>query len=99
MLYRILLSATLVAPALAFAADPASGLDTASMNRSVDPCNNFYQFACGNWIANNPLPADRARYGRFTELGEHNERVLLDILQGAAVSRTGRGALEQKIGD
>ncbi len=77
----------------------ASGLDAAAMNKTVDPCVDFYQYACGNWIAQNPLPPDRARWGRFTELSSHNEKVLLDVLQGAAVVREQRSPLDQKIGD
>ena len=78
---------------------PAGGLDTAAMNKAIDPCVDFYQYACGSWIARNPLPADRARYARFTELTDHNEKVLLDILQTASAERSGRTAIDQKIGD
>jgi len=70
-----------------------------TVDPTVDPCVNFYQYACGNWMAKNPLPSDRSRWGRFTELSDHNEKVLLDIVQGAAVVREQRSPLDQKIGD
>jgi putative endopeptidase len=73
-----------------------SGLDLSALNRSVQPCDDFYQFACGTWAANNPIPSDRSRWGSFDELSERNNDVLHQILDRAA---TGKDADTKKIGD
>ena len=61
----------------------AAGLDPAALDRGADPCEDFYQFACGGWEARTTIPPDRASYSRFTELIDRNEKALLDILEQA----------------
>ncbi len=76
-----------------------SGIDLGALDTNVDPCTNFYQFACGNWRAKNPIPSDQARWGRFNELAERNLVVEREILEKASKPTAGRSAVEQKIGD
>src|SRR6478672_3662625 len=73
-----------------------SGLNLASLNRSVDACTDFYQFACGGWLASNPIPADRPRWGRFDELQERNYEVLRRVLERSGGATD---ANAKKIGD
>jgi endothelin-converting enzyme/putative endopeptidase len=73
--------------------------DPTLVDKSIDPCDNFYRYSCNGWFKRNPLPPDQTSYGRFTELYELNRLHLKQILEDAAVPSPSRTANEQKIGD
>jgi putative endopeptidase len=78
----------------------AHGFDLANLDRSVKPCDDFFQFANGGWIKAHPIPAAYPRWGTFDELRDHNEQVLHQILESAAKNTTApAGSNLQKIGD
>src|SRR5712692_7237968 len=75
------------------------GFDPAAIDRNANPCVDFYQFACGAWMAANPIPGDQSRWGRFDALQDRNRDILRKILDEASAAKANRSALEQKVGD
>ena len=78
---------------------PLPGLDLSSMDRTADPCTDMYKFACGNFNANHPIPADQPDVDPFYVLYNVNSQELNAILIKAAVPSPARTPDEQKIGD
>ena len=87
-------------PASAAPSSPALRVfDPSLIDKTIDPCENFYQYSCNGWFKRNPLPPDQIAYGRFTELYELNRLHLKEILEEAAKPAATRSPNEQKIGD
>ncbi len=76
------------------------GIDIGSVDRSADPCQDFYAFACGGWMKTHEIPPDKARWGNFDELAETNLKMLDDICQAAAAGKSEpEDRFGQKVGD
>ena len=76
-----------------------SGIAIQNLDRSVNPAEDFYQFACGGWMKNNPLPAAYSRFGSFDQLQLDNDKRINDILKELETNTYAKGTIEQKLSD
>ena len=75
------------------------GIDLANMDTTVAAGQDFYEYACGNWMKSHPLTAEYSRYGSFEVLDENNRKQLRELIEGLASKQNEPGSLAQKIGD
>ena len=76
-----------------------SGIDLSNLNREANPATDFYEFACGGWMRNNPLPAAYSRFGSFDQLGENNNKRINSIFNDLRNNTYASGTTECKLSD
>jgi len=96
---RFFTALMIVASVSTSALGQSKAFDVANMDRSADACDNFFQFADGNWVKNTPIPPSQSRWGSFNMLSESNRDVLHDILEKAEKEKAAAGSNVQMIGD
>jgi endothelin-converting enzyme/putative endopeptidase len=74
-------------------------LDVTAMDRSIDPCVDFFAYSCGGWLKNNPIPPDQSSWDTYSKMEDENKTQLREILEAASAPDAGRNAANQKIGD
>jgi putative endopeptidase len=74
-------------------------LDINAMDRSIDPCMDFFAYSCGGWIKKNPIPADQSSWDTYSKMQDENLGQLRGILDEASAPDAKRNAVTQKIGD
>src|SRR5271165_45055 len=74
-------------------------LDVTSMDRTADPCVDFFAYSCGGWIKRNPIPPDQSSWDTYSKMQDGNLGRLRGILEAAATPDSKRDSVDQKIGD
>jgi putative endopeptidase len=74
-------------------------LDVAAMDKSADPCIDFYKYSCGAWNKTNPLPPDQAVWNVYSKLTNENQRFLWGILEEASKPSSSRTQVQKEVGD
>jgi len=98
----IVLGFSVVSPRNVWAADsppPVPRFSVEYMDKSVDPGADFFRFAAGTWMKNNPVPSDKSRWSGFEELQERNWALIRGILQDCAAGRAGQSTPARQVGD
>ncbi len=73
------------------------GIDLTDLDTTMSPTQDFYQYACGGWVAKNPLPAEYARYGSFDQLAENTQKQLQELVLGLDATTHPEGSVTRKI--
>lgn len=76
-----------------------TGINMSNLDQTAKPADDFYQFACGGWMKNHPLPPAYSRYGSFDQLGENNNKRVNGILSELLRGSYKKGTIEQKLSD
>ena len=80
-------------------AELTAGIQLANLDTTALPGTDFYQYACGGWMKNNPIPAEYSQYGSFTILAENNRKQIQGLIEELAATQHESGSVAQKIGD